>query len=415
MQNVIQRGIISAVRAQAPAEIDVPGLVAGLSDSFTAFKAKYDDRVDGLQKAVDDLAVRDAAAELGGAVGPEKKGGADIGAPSVGVPSMRSYKQFKAHYSKGEPQDAVSVTDFLRGVSGMSATPAVRAALNVGQNTAGGFSVPSATMPAILSALTPASALLTAGAGIVPLEAGAKSATTAIVDTVPTASWRAESGNVAESDPAFRGVVSVPQSLAFFFKISRELLADGLGIEAALQTAIAQAFAKELDRAGLRGSGTAPEPRGLLNMVGVNAITNGANGAALAGYSNMFAGVQAILQANAPLPTAAIMSPRSMVKLGGLVDNTGQPLRTPTMLENVRMIATSQIPNNLTVGTSSDCTELYLGDFSKMYFLMRENLSIQLLRESFATTGEIGFLCHSRADVVVTHPKAFAVVTGVRA
>jgi HK97 family phage major capsid protein len=408
MQNSIQRGIIS-VNAQAPsANVDMPALVEGLTDSFGKFKAKYDDRVDTLQKSVDELAVREVGAEL--------KGGVDTGSPDVGVKAMRNYSQFKAHYAgKTDSRDAVSVTDFLRGVSGMSATPAVRAALSVGQNTAGGFSVPAQTMPAILSALTPASALLQAGAGIVPMDAGAKTVTTAVVDTNPTASWRLESGNVAESDPAFKGVVSVPQSLAFYFKISRELLADGLGLEAALQTAIAQAFAKELDRAGLRGTGTAPEPRGLLNTAGVNAVANGTNGAALASHASLFAATQAILQADAPMPTAAIVSPRSLVKLGGLVDSTGQPLRTPTMLENMALIATSQIPNNLTVGSSNDCSELYIGDFSKIYFLMRETLSIQLLKEHFSQTGEVGFLCHSRADVVITQPKGFAVVTGVRA
>ena len=103
------------------------------------------------------------------------------------------------------------------------------------------------------------------------------------------------------------------------------------------------------------------------------------------------------------------------MKLGGLTDSTGQPLRTPAMLENMQMIATSQIPNNLTVGASTDCSEIYVGDFSKMYFLMRETLSIQLLKEHFSQTGEVGFLCHSRADVVITQPKGFAVVTGVRA
>ena len=83
-------------------------------------------------------------------------------------------------------------------------------------------------------------------------------------------------------------------------------------------------------------------------------------------------------------------------------------------MEPVRFINTSQIPVNLTVGTSSDTSEIYLGDFSRMYFLLRENLSVQLLREAYAKTGELGFLCHLRADVVVPYPNAFAIVQGVR-
>ena len=36
------------------------------------------------------------------------------------------------------------------------------------------------------------------------------------------------------------------------------------------------------------------------------------------------------------------------------------------MLEQMQLLATSQIPNTLTVGTSTDCSEIYIGDFSKM-------------------------------------------------
>lgn len=328
---------------------------------------------------------------------------------------MRNAADFERHYegrSKGE--DNFEIADFLRGVARLKSSPEVMNALSTGTDTAGGFSVPSRLMPGILGAMVPVSSLLQAGAGIVTLEEGAKTFTTAAVDTIPTAAWRAEAGSVATSDPAFRAVVATPRSLAFQFKISRELLADGQGITQALYTAIAQAFAKELDRVGLRGTGTAPEPRGVLNTSGIQAVTNGASGAALAGYANVFSAVQALLNANAPMPTAAIMAPRSLVKLGGLADSTGQPLRMPAMLEPVKQIASSQIPINLTVGSSSDCSEIYIGDFSHMYFAMRESVSVQLLQELYAGTGEIGFACHMRADVVVDYPAAFSVVTGVR-
>ena len=109
------------------------------------------------------------------------------------------------------------------------------------------------------------------------------------------------------------------------------------------------------------------------------------------------------------------MSPRSLVKLGAMADTTGQPINMPDMLKPLKLIGTSQIPNDLTVTSSTDCSEIYVGDFSKLYFAIRESVSIQLLNELYAGTGEIGFACHVRADVVLTYPAAFAVVTGVRA
>jgi HK97 family phage major capsid protein len=330
---------------------------------------------------------------------------------------MRNRADFEKHFeTRGNREDEnFEISDFLRGVANMRTSPDVKNVLSTGTGSAGGYTVPGKLMPGILGALTPASSLLTAGAGIVLLEEGASTYTTAAVDTVPTAAWRAEAGALAESEPAFRTVVAAPRSLSFMFKMSRELLADGHGLVEAINQAIAQSFAKALDYAGLRGTGTAPMPRGILNTSGIQSVTNGTNGAALASYANFFSAAQAIAEANGPMPTAAIMSPRSLVKLGGLTDTTGQPLRVPGMLENVKLIGTSQIPNNLTVGTSTDCSEIYIGDFSSLHFAMREAVSVQLLSELFAGTGEIAFACHVRADVVLTYPQALAVVTGIKA
>lgn len=331
---------------------------------------------------------------------------------------MRNAADFAKHYGVEQngrnPEGEIGIADFLRGVGGLRSSPAVQNALSVGTDASGGFTVPSVLMPKILGALVPVSSLMQAGAGIVALEDGAKTFTTAAINAIPTAAWRAEAGTLATSDPTFRAVTATPRSLAFQFKVSRELLADGQNMTEALYLAIAQSFAKELDRVGLLGSGTAPEPRGVLNTSGIQAVSNGANGTALGSYANLFSAIQAILQADAPMPTAAIMSPRSLVKLGGLADSTGQPLRVPSMLEPMKLIGTSQISNALTVGTSNDCSQIFVGDFTNLNFMMREGVSVQMLKELYAGTGEIGFACHMRVDVVLTYPAAFCAVTGVR-
>jgi len=340
--------------------------------------------------------------------------------PTTGrvYPVLRAGTNFKAHFAtRSTPRagEEFGLADFVRGVAGMRTMRAVQNALSEGTDAAGGYTVPTVVLPGILEALVPASSLLTAGAGMVFLEEGAKSYTVAGIASVPTAAWRAENAALAEAEPTFRAVVATPRSLAFYFRVSRELLADSPNLETALRTAIAQAFAKELDRAGLRGSGTAPEPRGILNTAGVQSVTNGANGASLSSYSNFVSAVQAIRAADAPMPTAAIMAPRSLAKLEGLTDTTGQPLRRPPLLDTWKFIDTSAIPINLTVGTSTDCSEIFIGDFRSVQFFFREGpMSIQLLQEAFATTGQLAFVCHARVDVGVLYPSAVAVVTGVR-
>lgn len=404
----VPRGIVS-VQAEAP---DISAVVAGVNAAFTEFKADHNARLAAVEQQLDASALQGAAQQMNGSAAVQ------AAAPALGPKALRTYADFRAHFEpKGVEAGAqVGVTDFLRGVAGMKTSDAVMAALSVGTNTAGGYSVPAQTMPQILSALVPASSLLQAGAGIVPMPDGAKTVTTAIVDTIPTAAWRLEAGQIAESNPAFRGVVAAPKSLAFMFKVSRELLADGQGIEAALTVAIGQSFALALDRAGLRGSGTGAEPLGINGTPGVTLLNYYALEAAPTAYTPILRAWGALLGANVQRPTAAIMAPRTLISLANLRDNSWQPLRKPEMIADLPLIATPQIPVNLTNGIPKSTgkeSEIYVGDFSQMYFLMREAVSIQLLREAFSSTGEIGFLCHVRADVVINRPAAFAVVQGV--
>lgn len=332
---------------------------------------------------------------------------------SDGQIMLKSAADMRSHYRGDAIADRVSVADFLRGVAGMKTTSAATKSLSVGTDSAGGFAVPRATFGDIMAALVPNSALLQAGASVVPV-GDAKTVTTAVVNAIPTAAWRAENGAIAESDPTFRAVVTTPQSLSFRFKVSRELLADAPNMERALEIVIAQALAKELDRAGLRGTGTAPEPRGILNTSGIYTVGSGTNGASGPGYDTILSVFDDILSTNAPMPKAAIMSPRSWVRLMSALDTAGQPKQMPKVLESLNMVSSAQVPINLTVGSSVDCSELFVGDFSQMALMMRETVSIQLLNELYAENGQIGFIGHVRADVAVWYPSAFAVVTGLR-
>lgn len=302
--------------------------------------------------------------------------------------------------------EPMQLTEFVRGVAGMRTTPAVQAALSEGTNSTGGYAVPTVLLPGILSALVPASSLLQAGANVAVLNTQADSFKVAAIDTLPTAAWREENAALAESDPTFRGLTITPHSLAFIFKVSRELLQDAPGMEAALQTAIASAFAKKLDSTGLYGSGVAPIPLGLKLVAGINEVD--AVGA-LTDYKPFVKARRLIAEADAPMPTAAIVSTVDDETIANLADTTHQPLRRPDALANWQFIASSQMP------TDSNGSDAFVGDFSGFTFYMREAVSIQLLKERYADTGQIGFACHVRADCAPAYPKAFAVLKGITA
>jgi HK97 family phage major capsid protein len=399
------------------------GAIDAQSEDIESFKRKHADRLDKIETRL---------SRPGAGTSTERKApGEQLVEPSTGRPLVVikagddiRQKFLDARSGPGMPAepfgpDDLKLGDFVRAVAGQTTSDMARKALAIGTDSAGGHLVPHVLMPGLLDALVAQSSLLQAGATIATpaiTESGGKTFTWAAVDTVPTAAWRSEAGNVAESDPTFRTVVATPRSLAFFFRVSRELLMDAVNLEEALPVIIAQSFARELDRVGLIGSGTAPEPRGILNTSGIQAVSNGTNGASLATvrYGNLMSAVQAILQANGPVPTAAVMAPRTLVGFNSLADTTNQPLQPPALVRDMRMFATSQLPVNKTVGTSTDCTDIFVGNFDRVRFFMREQMSILRADQLFAGTGQVGFYCHVRADVICTYPTTLAVISGVR-
>lgn len=306
-----------------------------------------------------------------------------------------------------------TLTDFFRGVAGGKTTPGIRAALNEGTNTAGGYAVPTWLIPGILNALVPASSMLNAGANMVVLDDPGDHYTIAAVDTIPTPAWRLELATVASAGPTFRMVNIVPRDLAMIFQVSRELLADAEGMDQALSTVMSQAFAKEIDRAGLMGSGTAPEITGVLNNVGVQTYDMGTNGAQLTNYSPIIKARTLLANVNAPMPNAVITSTREAETFDLLVDTLGQPLRRPDALQSMQFESTSQITTTDTHGTATNASNMYLGKWHLATFYMREQLSIFKLDQLYAETGAIGFACHARLDLALAYPQAFAVIKGV--
>jgi HK97 family phage major capsid protein len=391
---------------------DINEVIALCNEQAEQFKS-YRQRLESMEKRE-----RDAAKKLNrpGAPGdamnledtPEPEGFITLGAAH-----LRSREAIAARLGIKQEcgEESVRIGEFMRAAAGMKTE---RKGLIEGTDTSGGYTVPDVLLPGILAALAPASSMLQAGANIVKLNEPAASFRVPGISSIPTPEWRAERGNIAESDPAFRAISIMPKSLAFYFKVSRELLQDSPGLDAALNTVIGQAFAKAIDRAGLLGSGAGNEPIGLANTPGVNVISLGTNGAALTSFSPFVKAMTAIKSADAPTPTAAIMAPRTSGDIAELVDTTGQPLRKPDSITALKFLDSSQVPVDDTVGTSDDCSRLFIGDFTNFSFYMREGLSVQLLKELFATTGEVAFICHARVDVAALYAKAFTLVNGVR-
>ena len=281
-----------------------------------------------------------------------------------------------------------------------------RRALAEGTDAAGGITVPVITSTRMIDRLRAESVVIRAGAQTVPLTSDQQKIARLATDPAPA--FRAENAAITESDPTFDSVTFVPRSLALMIKISRELYEDSLNLERELPRVMAVALAKEVDKIALLGTGTAPEPRGVLNTTGVGAT---ALGGALSSYAPLLVAQTGIATANAGPTTAIIGHPREFGDLATLADSTGQPLRKPDALSEIPMLSTTAIP--IDGGGGSNESTLFMGNWSNLMLGIRSGVRVEVLRERFADNHQLGLIAHMRFDVQLQHPAAFWKITGI--
>jgi HK97 family phage major capsid protein len=287
-------------------------------------------------------------------------------------------------------------------------------ALSEGTLTAGGHLVPTPLAANVIDLARNASRVFQAGAVTVPMTSKTLKVPRLTSENAPV--WHAENAAITDLDLVFDSVTFTAQTLVRTIKLSVELFEDAdPSSEAVIANSFAQQLALELDRVALRGSGTPPEPRGVLNQSGITTTTHGANGATIANYDFWLDAV-GIVRGNNFEPNAQIQAPRSEQSLSKLKEATTNAYMTPpSALANVPRLNTKQVPINLTVGTSTDCTELYTAQWNQLMIGIRTDFQLRFLPERFlADNLQYAFVAYLRADVQLAQPLAFVVDTGVR-
>jgi HK97 family phage major capsid protein len=162
----------------------------------------------------------------------------------------------------GDP--AVSFGKWLRGTAtGNWDGAAEERALAEGTATSGGALVPLFLAANIIDLARNKTRVIEAGAITVPMASQTLRMARLTGEGAP--SWRSENAQMSEQDLTFDSVTFTAQSFDRLITISRELFEDS---DPAASGVIAHSFARQvaigLDYAALRGTGTAPEPLGVL-------------------------------------------------------------------------------------------------------------------------------------------------------
>ncbi|WP_072802972.1 phage major capsid protein [Rhodococcoides yunnanense] len=319
--------------------------------------------------------------------------------------SLADYNRANGYTDANAP--APSFDKYVRGlVTGDWKDATLERALSEGSSTAGGHLVPLPVAAGVIELARNQSRVIEAGATTVPMTSNSLKIPRVTGDPGPA--WRAENGPVVTNDLSFDAVTLTAKSLSRLIILSRELFYD-TEVSDIIAQAFAASFASELDRAALRGTGTAPEPRGILNTSGVTVTNHGTNGTAV-GYDFLLDAAGTVAAYNYT-PNAHIVAPRSVTALSKAKDDQHNYLTPPAGL--LPILPTNQVPTNLTVGTSNLASEVYTGQWNALAIGIRQNFEIEFLREKYADNGQVAFVAHLRADVAVLQPKAFAVDLGI--
>jgi len=278
----------------------------------------------------------------------------------------------------------------------------------------GGYLVPTPLAGQMIDRLRASMQTMQAGATTVPMTAATLNL--ARLATGATVSWKAEGQPIVESQPGFERLTLTAHTLPIVIRLSAELFED-LSPEAndLIEREISLALSLEVDRACLRGAGVGAEPTGVRNQAGVTLTSLGANGNTPAGWDTLTDAVSVVRGANVE-PTAVLWASRTQQSHDKMKSSIGTYVAPPASIATIPRLTTNQIPTNLTVGSSNDCSEIYVGKWSDLLVGIRTDMRFQVrvLDQRYIDNLQYGLLCHLRADVAVAHPLSFNVVTGVR-
>jgi HK97 family phage major capsid protein len=326
--------------------------------------------------------------------------------------SVYDYLQARGAFD-GVDHEHLSFDRYLRGLATARWDGAEHErALAEGTIGAGGALVPAPLSARVIDLARNRTVVFRAGAQTVPMTS--QTLALARLTSEGTPAWKSENATITAADMVFDRVTFTARTLVRTILLSVELFEDA---DPSSEDVIAQAFAGqmavELDRVALLGTGTPPEPRGVLNQSGITSTAHGAAGTVISNYDWWLDAIGAVRAAGFE-PNTHIQAPRSSTSLSKLKEATTNAYMTPPA-GLLPMLTTKSIPINLTVGASTDTSLVFTADWSNLLIGIRTDFRLRFLGERYlADNLQYAFLAYLRADVQLAQPTAFAVDTGVR-
>ncbi|HRQ66389.1 MAG TPA: phage major capsid protein [Xanthomonadaceae bacterium] len=233
--------------------------------------------------------------------------------------------------------------------------------------------------------------------------------------------WVGETEEITQSALTIGQVSMTPHTVAAHVKYTRRLLMQGApDVEMLIRRDMAEEIAEAVDRAAIAGSGTDPEPRGILNTVGVSSVAIATDGGPLT-WDHLLELEEKLYLGNAVDSSCAYLASHALRKkmkgtlkvsgdagAGFLWDNGRQP--GEGIVNGYLGLASNNVPSTLTKGTGTGLSGMIFGRWSDLLLGQWGGLDIVVDPYSYAQTQIIAITSALDVDIAVRRAASFAVI-----
>ncbi len=295
----------------------------------------------------------------------------------------------------------------------------VEKAMSEGTDTAGGFLVPEEYLLDIKERITARAVLRQLGMTTYPMKTDTLNIPR--ITGGGTAAWLGENAAGTPANATLAQLQLVAKKLMALIEVSNELIRDSNPrVEEVLRRDTAKVMALKEDIDFIRGTGTPPVPKGIINHSGINEVTLGANGGTPS-FDTIYDALYQV-ELNNGIANGFVFHPRTKNTLRKLKDsnnryiyNVNPSVKEPDTLVGLPALPTTQLPVNLTVGTSTDCSEIITGQFDEAIVGERDFMEFALDGSGkYFEKYQTAIRAIQREDFGLRTENVFTKVTGVR-
>lgn len=229
----------------------------------------------------------------------------------------------------------------------------------------------------------------------------------------PTATWEGETDPNAESTPTFDNVKLSPKRVGTFIDVSNQaLLQTNPAIDARINRQMVNAMRRAIETAAINGSGTAPEPEGILNTTGIGSADVGTNGGAQT-WGHWVDNESNVANANADMGSLAYLTNskvRGQAKQTIVDSGSGRfiwPVNA-TEVNGYQVGISNLVPDDLAKGTGTGLSALIFGNFNDLVIGQWGGLEVLVDPYTQATSGMTRMVINVYVDVAVLRAGSFS-------